>query len=543
MCSTLVFELHKRFQNRRLAITASDAIVRFGISDEGTTMFDNQSDNRVKNIVIVGGGTAGWMVASAFSKVLSREYNIRLIESDEISTVGVGEATIPQIKLFNQVLELDEDDFVKKTQGTFKLGIEFVDWTRLGHSYIHGFGAIGQDLGLIQFHHYWLKLHQAGAAADIGAYSLNTAAAPRGKFMRSANIENSPLSNIAYAYHFDAGLYARYLRNYSEERGVRRTEGKILSTELRAADGFIESVTMESGEKIGGELFIDCSGFRGLLIEQALKTGYEDWSHWLPANRAVAVPCARVSDPTPYTRSTARSAGWQWRIPLQHRTGNGYVFSSEYISEDEATATLLNNLDGERLAEPRVLKFVTGRRKKFWNKNCVAIGLSSGFMEPLESTSIHLIQSNIARLISFFPDKRFDQVNIDKFNQQSDFEFERIRDFLILHYMATERNDTPFWNYVRTMEIPAELQEKIDIFKGSGRFFRESDEMFGATSWVQVMLGQGIHPQGYHPMVDLLTHDELNEFVGSIKNVLDKCVDVMPSHAEFIAKNCAAAKM
>jgi tryptophan halogenase len=498
------------------------------------------SDNRVRNIVIVGGGTAGWMSAAALSKVLSREYNIQLIESDEISTVGVGEATIPQIKLFNQVLQLDEDDFVRKTKATFKLGIEFVDWTRPGHSYIHGFGSIGQDLGLIQFHHYWLKQFQAGEAAEIGAYSLNTVAAPRGKFMRAVDIGNSPLNNIAYAYHFDAGLYANYLRAYGEERGVRRTEGKIVSTVLRAADGFIEAVILENGEKVSGDLFIDCSGFRGLLIEQALKSGYEDWTHWLPCDRAIAVPCASVGPPTPYTRSTARPAGWQWRIPLQHRVGNGHIFSSKHMSEDEATALLLNNLDGERLAEPRTLRFVTGRRKKFWNKNCVAIGLSSGFMEPLESTSIHLIQSSIARLISFFPDKNFAQADIDKYNQQTDWEFERIRDFLVLHYHATERNDSPFWNYCRTMQIPPELAEKMKIFAGNARFVREGDELFGVTSWVQVMLGQGLKPRGYHPMVDLLTHAELTEFVSGIRNVIDKCVEVMPSHEEFIAKNCAA---
>jgi tryptophan 7-halogenase len=498
-------------------------------------------DNRVKNIVVVGGGTAGWMVAACLSKVLSREFNIRLIESDEISTVGVGEATIPQIKLFNNVLELDENDFVRKTQGTFKLGIEFVDWGRVGESYIHGFGTIGQDLGLIQFHQYWLKKYQLGQAADIGAYSINTAAAPKMKFMRGMpDMPNSPLHSIAYAYHFDAGLYALYLRQYAEARGVKRTEGKITNTLLRASDGFIEAVMMENGEKISGDLFIDCSGFRGLLIEKALNTGYEDWTHWLPCDRAVAVPCTRVSEPTPYTRSTARKAGWQWRIPLQHRTGNGYVFSSKYISEDEATSTLLSNLDGEKMAEPRTLRFMTGRRKKFWNKNCVAIGLSSGFMEPLESTSIHLIQSHVARLVSFFPDKSFNQTDIDKYNQQADFEFERIRDFLILHYHATERTDTPFWNYVRTMDVPESLKEKMNIFKANGRFFRDNDELFALTSWVQVFLGQHVKPQGYHPMVDLLTPKELDEFVGSVGGVIAKCVEAMPTHAEFIANNCAA---
>jgi tryptophan halogenase len=496
---------------------------------------------RVLNIVIVGGGTAGWMAAAAMSKVLSRDYSIRLIESDEIGIVGVGEATIPQIKLFNNALELDEQDFVRKTQGTFKLGIEFVDWTRLGDRYIHGFGTIGQDKGLIQFHHYWLKLFQQGQAAGIGAYSLNTAAAVAGKFLNAANVPNSPLSSVAYAYHFDAGLYARFLRQYAEARGVRRSEGKIVDTKLRAEDGYVESVLLDSGEEIGADLFIDCSGFRGLLIEQALHTGYDDWTHWLPCDRAMAVPCENVGPPTPYTRSTARTAGWQWRIPLQHRTGNGYVYSSAHISDDEAAATLLKNLDGRALADPRPLRFTTGKRKKFWNKNVVALGLSSGFMEPLESTSIHLIQSGIARLMSFFPDQDFSPTVIDRYNRQSAFEYERIRDFLILHYHATERDDTPFWNYCRCMDVPTELKDNMTLFRDSGRFYRESDELFAVTSWVQVMLGQRITPRTYHPMVDLLSDAELGEFVSGVEALMQRCVAAMPKHEEFIARYCAAS--
>lgn len=500
------------------------------------------TDPRIKNIVIVGGGTAGWMAASACAKVLSLDYSIRLVESDEIGIVGVGEATVPHLKLFNNLLEIDEIEFIKKVQGTFKLGIQFVDWGRLGDEYIHGFGTIGHDYGMLPFHQFWIKAFNAGNATDIGAYSLNTAAAPLGKFMASATDvpPASPLANIAYAYHFDAGLYARFLRGYAEARGVRRTEGKVVNTLLRDVDGFIEAVVLDSGERIDGDLFIDCSGFRGLLIEQVLHTGYDDWTHWLPCDRAMAVPCENVGSPTPYTRSTARASGWQWRIPLQHRTGNGYVYSSRYISDDEVAAVLLKNLDGRAMADPRLLKFTTGRRKKFWNKNCVAIGLASGFLEPLESTSIFLIQSGITRLLNLFPDKGFSPVVIDRYNAQATFEIERIRDFLILHYHATERNDTPFWNYCRTMDIPAQLEDTISLFEDSGRFFRNAEEMFAITSWVQVMLGQHLQPRNYHPLVDRMPDKQLNEFVGGVKNVIATCVDAMPMHAAFIARHCAA---
>src|SRR5450432_293858 len=500
-------------------------------------------DQRIKNIVIVGGGTAGWMAASAFAKVLGRDYSIRLIESEEIGTVGVGEATVPHLKLFNNLLEIDEIEFIKKVQGTFKLGIQFVDWGRLGDEYIHGFGTIGHDYGMLPFHQFWIKAFNAGNATDIGAYSLNTAAAPLGKFMASATDvpPASPLANIAYAYHFYAGLYARFLRGYAEARGVRRTEGKVVNTLLRDVDGSIEAVVLDSGERIDGDLFIDCSGFRGLLIEQVLHTGYDDWTHWLPCDRAMAVPCENVGPPTPFTRSTARAAGWQWRIPLQHRTGNGYVYSSAHISDDEAAATLLGNLDGRALAEPRKLRFTTGMRKKFWNKNCVALGLASGFMEPLESTSIYLIQSGIARLLNLLPDRDFSPVLIERYNAQAGFEFERIRDFLILHYFATERRDSSFWRYCSGMNLPEPLADAIRLFKDSGRFFRNAEEMFAITSWVQVMLGQHIMPQQYHPAVDLIPDQEIVGLLESVKTVIATCVDAMPTHAQFIAKHCAAA--
>ncbi len=500
------------------------------------------ADNRITDIVIVGGGTAGWMTAAALSKVLTNGYSIKLIESDEIGIVGVGEATIPMIKLYNQALDLDENDFLRKTKGSFKLGIEFVNWGKVGDSYIHGFGKIGQDLGLISFYQYWLKMHHAGKAANLEEYSINTEAARHGKFMRAVTDRpNSPLADIAYAYHFDAGLYARFLREYGEGRGVKRIEGKIGNVVQRAEDGYIEAVVLESGKRIDGQLFVDCSGFRGLLIEQTLKTGYEDWSHWLPCDRAVAVPCASAGPLTPYTRSTARESGWQWRIPLQHRTGNGYVFSSRFISEDEATAKLMANLDGEALAEPRPLRFVTGKRKNFWNKNVIAIGLASGFMEPLESTSIHLIQSSIARLTAFFPHAGFDQSDIDEFNAHSHFEFDRIRDFLIVHYHATERDDTPFWDYVRTMQIPESLQRRMDLFRSNGRIFREANEMFAEVSWLQVMHGQRMQVNHYHPLVDLYPEEKITEYLHSIRGVIGNCVKAMPTHEEFIARHCAIA--
>jgi tryptophan halogenase len=501
------------------------------------------SNHHLRNIVIVGGGTAGWMAAAAFAKILGPTCAVRLVESEEIGTVGVGEATVPHLKIFNNLLEIDEIEFVRQVQGTFKLGIDFVDWGRVGDRYIHGFGNIGRDYGWLPFHQYWLKLFQRGEAGDIGDYSLNTAAAPRGKFMASATDvpANSPLANIAYAYHFDAGLYARYLRGYAEARGVRRTEGKVQQVLRRGEDGFVEAVVLASGERIEGELFIDCSGFRGLLIEQELHTGYDDWTHGLPCDRAVAVPCRNVGPPTPYTRSTARPAGWQWRIPLQHRTGNGYVYASNQISDDEAAATVLANLDGEALAEPRVLRFTTGMRRKFWNKNVVAIGLSSGFMEPLESTSIYLIQSGIIRLVNLLPDADFSPVVVDRYNAQAAFEFERIRDFLILHYCATERDDTPFWNYCRTMAIPDGLRDNIELFRDSARFYRHAEEMFALTSWVQVMLGQRITPRRYHPLVDQMPEGQLRELVGNVRKVIATCVEAMPPHENFIARYCAAA--
>lgn len=502
---------------------------------------DVMSDDAIRTIVIVGGGTAGWMTAAALSKVAPAGCRIRLVESEEIGTVGVGEATIPTIKLFNVMLGIDEDEFLRQTQGTFKLGIEFSDWGKLGESYFHGFGNIGQDLGAVSFYHHWLKMAQAGQAGPLADYSVSSVASQHNKFMRARrDMSNSPLADITHAFHFDAGLYAQYLRRFSEAHGVQRLEGRVERAILRPDDGHIGAVMLVNGETISGDLFIDCSGFRGLLIEQALHTGYEDWTHWLPCDRALAVPSVSSGPLLPYTRSTATRAGWRWRIPLQHRIGNGHVYSSRFMSDDEACSNLLDHLDGARLAEPKALRFVAGKRKKIWNKNCVAVGLASGFMEPLESTSIHLIQSAIARLVQFFPTRQFHQADIDEFNRQSDFEYERIRDFLILHYRQTGRTDSPFWNYCRSMDIPDTLRQKMALFEGQGRIFRENNEMFSEASWLQVMHGQGLHPRGYHPLADAFSTEQIGAHLAQVKVVIARCVERMPTHDIFTAENCRA---
>lgn len=498
----------------------------------------------IQTLVIVGGGTAGWMTAAALSTVLRGRYKIRLVESEDIGIVGVGEATIPMIQRFNTIVGIDETEFIQATQGSFKLGIEFVNWGQQGDRYMHGFGPIGQDLWTVRFDQYWQKMKALGKAHELGAYSITRMAAQANKFMPPRHdLANSPLNDIAYAYHFDASLYAQYLRKISESRGVLRTEGKITQVTQREHDGHITAVVLESGEKIEGELFIDCSGFRGLLIEQTLKTGYEDWTHWLPCDKAMAVPCASAASLTPYTRSTAHQAGWQWRIPLQHRTGNGHVFCSQYISEDEAASVLLANLDGKALADPRLIRFTTGMRKLAWHKNVVAIGLSSGFLEPLESTSIHLIQSTISQLIEFFPDQGFNPTDIAEFNRQSRFHFERIRDFIILHYHLNQRTDSEFWKACAHMAIPETLQHKIDLFKATGRVLRTDGELFTEAGWLQVMAGQNLHPQQHHPLVDLQSEDNIHDYLESVRAVIAKCVDVMPDHKDFIAQHCASPKI
>jgi tryptophan halogenase len=487
----------------------------------------------IRKILIVGGGTAGWMTAAALSHVLRGSVQVELVESEAIGTVGVGEATIPPILLFNALLGIDENEFLRETQATFKLGIQFKDWFRQGHTYFHPFGQYGARVDAASFHQYWLRLNAAGLDDDLDAYSAPAMAARLGRFTRPQGDPRSVSAGMAYAFHFDASLYARYLRGRAEKAGVVRHEGRIADVRL-TPNGDIGAVALEDGRVLEADFYIDCSGFRGLLIEGALKTDYEDWTHWLPCDRAVAMPCARVEAPTPYTRSTALEAGWRWRIPLQHRTGNGYVYCSEHISDDEAIARLRESLDGEALAEPNLLRFRTGRRKKAWNRNCLAIGLSSGFLEPLESTSIHLIQSGISRLLLSFPDKGFAQTDIDNYNHLSQLEFERVRDFVVLHYKATERTDSPLWRQVGAMEIPDSLRRKMDMFRSRGRVFRFEDELFQETSWIAVLLGQGVWPERADPITEILPLEATRERLHQMRAIIRDGVERMPTHDAFV---------
>lgn len=493
----------------------------------------------MRRIVIVGGGTAGWMVAATCAQLLGAGFDITLVESDAIGTVGVGEATIPQIRLFNHVLGIDEDEFLRATQGTFKLGIEFVDWLRPGHRYMHAFGSVGRGSGLVDFRHMWTRAHHAGLAGELSSYSLNNMAALGGRMQRGPARTVGSLSEMPYAFHFDAGLYAAFLRRYAEARGVTRIEGTIEGATRDGESGDIASVVLAGREAIAGDLFIDCSGFRGLLIEQELQTGYEDWTHWLPCDRAIAVPCERAGQLTPFTRSTARAAGWQWRIPLQHRTGNGYVHSSAHVSEDEATATLLAHLDGKPTAEPRTIRFSTGRRKQVWNRNVIAVGLASGFMEPLESTSIHLIQSATARIMAMLPGRRISDAERREFNRQSDFEVERIRDFIILHYKANERPGR-FWQQCREMAVPETLSHKLELFRANGNIVREHEELFTEVGWLQVLIGQGIVPEGHHPMADTISDKDLKDYMETLAMLNVREAAQMPLHDDFVARHCAA---
>ena len=496
--------------------------------------------SKLKNIVIVGGGTAGWMTAAAISKVIGcQTHNVTLIESEQIGTVGVGEATIPMISFYNKVLGLDENEFMRATNATFKLGIEFVGWRNQESSYFHPFGLLGVDMEGIPFVHYWARWMRLGGNLNYAKFNAETEAAMARKFIRTAH-ETGPktMPDINYAFQFDASLYAAYLRSYSEKRGVIRQEGKIVHVLKQHDTGFIEKVVMDDGREIEGDFFIDCSGFRGLLISEALGVGYEDWSHWLPVNRAAAVPCESAGELLPFTRATAREAGWQWRIPLQHRTGNGYVYCSSFMEDNTASNLLMERLDGKALADPRTLRFVTGMRKKCWEKNCLAVGLASGFLEPLESTSIHLVQFAISKLLAMFPRDEFNPALIDRFNHEMGVEYGTIKDFLIAHYKITEREDTEFWRYVKNMSIPDSLRERLHIFKTRGEALIGQQELFKEPSWFCVLAGQGLMPDSYHVVADALPENELRMRLTKIRAGIQNRINSMPSHADYIRQNC-----
>lgn len=496
----------------------------------------------LRDIVIVGGGTAGWMAAAALAKSAgTQNRRITLIESEEIGTVGVGESTIPPIQVFNRHLGIDENEFVRETNATFKLGIEFVDWRRRGHRYFHNFGLLGANLNTgVDFVHYWLRWKQAGGDPDQLRFSAEAEAARQGKFGRTPPSQDNQLPNINYAFQFDAATYAAYLRNYAEKRGVVRREGRIVDVRQSPESGNIEAVTLSDGAELRGDFFIDCSGFRGLLIEGVYKAGFEDWSHWLPNNRAVAVPAEKMAEPAPFTLARAREAGWQWRIPLQHRTGNGYVYCDAYVSDEKAVDYLLDNIEGKSLADPKMLRFQAGRRRKSWVKNCLALGLSSGFLEPLESTSIHLVQAGLFKFLDFFPDRDPDPELVDRYNLEMSFQYETVRDFIIAHYKVTERDDTPYWNYCRTMSIPDSLAAKLELFERRGEARPRQGDLFSEVSWFAILYGQGIEPQGYHPLADAMSEDDLELALSRIRGAIRQRVAGLPSHGEFIERNCAA---
>lgn len=492
--------------------------------------------NAIKKIVIVGGGTAGWISAALLKKVIGSSIDVELVESESIGTVGVGEATIPPIRLMNNVLGINEAEFLRETKATIKLGIEFENWRVEGERYFHSFGAAGKSMAFCQFHHFWKRSQLLGDTTSLWDYDLNYLCAREGKFAQINS--KDPILELPYAYHFDASLYAKFLRKFCEKMGVKRTEGLVSDVSLNTESGFVESLTLKGGSIIFGDIFIDCSGFKGLLIQDKLGTGYDDWSHWLPCDRAIAVPSERFDKTLPYTRSIAHSAGWQWRIPLQHRNGNGLVYSSAYYNEQQAADILLANIETKALGEPNFIKFKTGRRRKQWNRNVVAVGLSSGFLEPLESTSIHLIQSAIVRLIHLFPHQGVNQADVAEYNAQSKLEFEQIRDFLILHYYVNERSDSHFWRDMRNMEIPDSLQHKIALFSQSGRLFREQNDLFLESSWLQVMMGQGIVPKDYHPIANNITQERLFEMLKNMKKIKQEPLVQLPSHDEFLKQFC-----
>ncbi|MDO6611636.1 tryptophan 7-halogenase [Shewanella sp. 1_MG-2023] len=492
----------------------------------------NASNKPIKKVVIAGGGTAGWMAAAALTKLLGKNLEVVLVESDQIGTVGVGEATIPTLHIFHRLLGIKEQDVMAATNATFKLGISFENWHDVGKDYIHSFGFLGKDCWACGFQHFWLKGQQRGIVSEIGDYCTEHLAAREGRFAVLPN------QDYNHAYHMDATLYAKFLRAIAEQHGITRIEGKINDVLQYEDSGNIKALQLDSGEIVEGDLFLDCTGFRAMLIEGTLNTGFDDWSHWLPCDSAIAVQTKTTEKPIPYTRSIARDSGWQWRIPLQSRTGNGIVFCSKYMSDEDAKTTLMNNIEGEPLTDPRVIKFRTGSRRKTWHKNCVAIGLSSGFLEPLESTSIHLIQRGIVRLLQMFPSQGIVEEDINEFNEQTRTETENIRDFIVLHYKVTDRTDTRFWRYCKNMSVPSSLQHRIDMFDASGKVYKHGNELFGESSWIQVMMGQGLAPKQYHPIVDMMEDEELEHFLGSIKAKAKQKVSNLPDHYDFVQHYC-----
>lgn len=497
---------------------------------------------QISRVCILGGGTAGWMTAAAISKKFNAlDIDVQLIESDQIGTIGVGEATLPHIRYFNQALGIDEPEFMAATEATFKLGIEFCDWGKRGDHYIHPFGDYGIPLDGLDFHQAWLRLRQQGLKSRLDDYSYPILAAEQGRFKMPGEDNTQIGSNFGYAYQFDSSLYAKFLRKFCEANGVERIEGKVVDAHLDAETGHVSHLTLERGETIEADLFIDCSGFRGILIEQTLKTGYDDWSEWLPCNRAVAVPCEARGKLLPYTRATARTAGWQWRIPLQHRTGNGHVYWNEFISDDEATHQLMSTLEGPAIADPKQLFFKTGRRKKFWNRNVVSIGLSGGFLEPLESTSIHLIQEGITALIELFPDAEMNALDVEEYNQRMALNFERVRDFLVLHYIATQRDDSEMWRYFRNMTLPDSLTEKLAAWTSRGYVLKYEIGVFLPPSWIAVLIGQNILPDGYDPRLDRFDAERLSGQLQRIKDETLSAVHATPDQIDFLTGYGAAS--
>lgn len=490
-------------------------------------------------VIVVGGGTAGWMTAAALVKLLPTKCSVHLVESEAIGIVGVGEATLPHIRGFNERLAIDEAEFMAATRATFKLGIKFDGWRNGSDSYIHPFGTHGSEKGEVPFHQYWARFRRAAQdAPPIGDYSMAVVMAAMNRFARPDPDPDKIESTFNYAYQFDATLYAPYLRRIAERLGAKRTEGRIVDVQLDVETGDVEAVLLDSGERIEGDLFVDCSGFVSLILGKTFEEPFEDWSGWLPCDRAVAVPCRTTSALSPVTGVIAMPAGWRWRIPLQHRTGNGYVYSSSCLSDEHARDALMNAVEGETLAEPRVLKFKAGRRARSWVRNCVAVGLASGFLEPLESTSIYLIQQAITYLVELFPQRQVSPLERDEFNRLIDMEYDRIRDFLILHYHATERTGMPFWDHVRTMKVPDTLHEKIELFRRRGRVAKYRQGVFLDASWVAVYIGQGVMPQGYDLRADLPSADALARGLEALRQEIRAKASAMADHRSFIERYC-----